>query len=311
MKLVSIVIPCYNSSKTIKNVVNDIMQKFDSIPNYDVQIILVDDFSPDQTYLTIKKICDNNKYVQGLRLSRNYGQAAARMAGMNYVKGDIILCMDDDGQHPVEQIPNMIQEIENGADIVYAHFIKKETTLFKKITSRITRKIYELLQIIPPNIYVSSYFAINGKYRDQIQQYKSPYPSIGTYLYQYTSKFKNIEMVQKERIAGKSGYHLNKLVNLFLNTITNFSIIPVRFMLWVGITSIMLSLLWFIVLLIAALLKINIANGFSIMAGIIALFCSILLLAVSIVGEYIVRMYILISGKPQFSIDFTIEAENK
>ena len=167
------------------------------------------------------------------------------------------------------------------------------------------------MQIIPPNIYVSSYFAINGKYRDQIQQYKSPYPSIGTYLYQYTSKFKNIEMVQKERIAGKSGYHLNKLVNLFLNTITNFSIIPVRFMLWVGITSIMLSLLWFIVLLIAALLKINIANGFSIMAGIIALFCSILLLAVSIVGEYIVRMYILISGKPQFSIDFTIEAENK
>lgn len=311
MKLISIVIPCYNSSKTIKNVVDNILMKFKDIQNYNVQIILVDDHSPDNTFSVIKKICQDSKHVIGIRLSKNYRQAGARMAGLSYAKGDIIVCMDDDGQHPVDKLPEMINSVENGADVVYAHFVKKKTTFFKKVTSRITRKIYEILKIIPPNIYVSSYFAINGKYKEQIKSYNSPYPSIGTYLFQYTSNFVNIDMEQQARLAGKSGYGLGKLINLFLNTITNFSIVPIRFMMWCGIWGSVLSLIWLLFLMIDAIAAHSFTNGFTVLGGLIVLLSSILLFAISMVGEYIVRVYISISGKPQFFIDSIIKSVDK
>lgn len=309
MKTISIVIPCYNSSKTISTVVDAIQKFFDMYKQFNLQIILADDHSPDDTFNVIKHLADKYDNVTGIRLTRNYGQASARMAAISYAEGDVIISMDDDGQHPVERIIDLINEIENGADFVYARFITKKTTLFKKITSSITRKIYQFLGLIPPRIYVSSFFAINGKFKEQIKNYNSPFPSLGTYLYQYTSKFANIDIEQQSRLKGKSGYRLGKLFNLFFNTITNFSIIPIRCIIWLGLGFGFLNLLWLVFQLIGGFIKIAGVNEFTILINIIGIFFSILLFSVGLVGEYVVRIYVSVSGKPQFCIDSKVGKE--
>lgn len=309
MKQISIVVPCYNSSGTITSVVEQIQSVFSENRQYDVQLILVNDCSPDNTFGVIKGLCQRYNNIIGVDLSRNYGQASARMAGMRYVTGDFIICMDDDGQHPVEGIMELISALENGADVVYVHFVTKQTSIFKKITSSITRKIYEMIGIIPSGIYVSSFFAIHGKYKEQLQLYKSPYPSVGTYLFQYTTRFVNINMNQAKRITGKSGYRIRKLFNLFFNSITNFSIVPVRFILGIGLCGVVLSFIWLLLMLICSIFASPLANGFTVLGGILVFICNILLSAMGLVGEYAIRTYVTLSGKPQFSIGSTIYSD--
>ncbi len=300
--LISVAIPCYNSSKTLPFVVDEIKKIFSDKPGYDYEIVLVNDNSPDNTYEVICQICKENPNVIGVDLSKNYGQASAQMAAIKYVKGDIVVFMDDDGQHPANEIFKLINKIEEGYDLVYAHFSQKKHSGFKKITSAINSKILEMTNRKPKDILISSYFALSCFSVESLKKYHSPFPSIGGYLLQTTRKIANVEVEHRARIEGVSNYNFKKLMKLWIQGLTNFSIAPLRLASFIGMISSAVGILAGIVLVIRKIVTPNIAIGYTSLMAAILLIGGLLMMMLGLLGEYIGRIYIVLSNMPQYSV---------
>ena len=224
--VISVCIPCYRSAKTLPRVVEAIKEEFKKHPGYAYQIILVNDGSPDNTFEVITQLCREDENIIGMNLSRNHGQASAKIAALRYATGDALVYMDDDGQHPADGIFKLVAKVEEGYDVVYAHFPKKKTTFFKKLTSDLHNKIAEWTGNKPKGIHRSSFVAWSRFALECVKNYHSPFPSAGAYLLCVTDKFANVGIEHKKRLEGSSGYTLRKLVSLWLNSFTNFSILP-------------------------------------------------------------------------------------
>ncbi|MBQ6153673.1 MAG: glycosyltransferase family 2 protein [Ruminococcus sp.] len=309
MITVSIAIPCYKSSDTIEKVVSEIIRAFEEQEKYDYQIILVNDYPADQTFSIIKRLCQNDRKIIGLNLSKNFGQTSAKMAAIPYAKGDVLVFMDDDGQHPVEGIFALADKILEGYDIVYAYFKNKKHSLFKRITSRIHSKLCEINGIKKKGIHISSFFAVSKFAIDTFREYDSPFPSMGAYLNSVSDKATEIEMPHKERAGGKSGYTFKKLWNLWLNSYTNFSITPLRFIMAGGC---IISLIGFVMGLVKFIIKLitpQLYIGYSTETVLLLLIGGLILLAVGFVGEYIGRIYMTISHMKPYKIREAVNAE--
>ena len=309
MITVSIAIPCYKSSDTIEKVVSEIIRAFEEQEKYDYQIILVNDYPADQTFSIIKRLCQNDRKIIGLNLSKNFGQTSAKMAAIPYAKGDVLVFMDDDGQHPVEGIFALADKILEGYDIVYAYFKNKKHSLFKRITSRIHSKLCEINGIKKKGIHISSFFAVSKFAIDTFREYDSPFPSMGAYLNSVSDKATEIEMPHKERAGGKSGYTFKKLWNLWLNSYTNFSITPLRFIMAGGC---IISLIGFVMGLVKFIIKLitpQLYIGYSTETVLLLLIGGLILLAVGFVGEYIGRIYMTISHIKPYKIREAVNAE--
>ena len=130
-KLISYVIPCYRSQATLPGVVEEIQQTMKKLEQYEYEIVLVNDCSPDGTFDTIRKLCEENDNITGINLAKNFGQHSALMAGFHYAQGEIVICLDDDGQTPADEADKLISGIEQGADVVYAKYIHKHHSGFR------------------------------------------------------------------------------------------------------------------------------------------------------------------------------------
>lgn len=159
MKKISFVIPCYNSSYTIKSVVSEINSTMNLLNNYVYEIVLVNDCSPDNTFEVIKKLALEDEHIISLNLAKNVGQHAALMAGFHYVAGDIVVCLDDDGQTPANEVEKLIDKIEEGYDVVYASYENKQHSGFRNWGSSVNSKMTEIMLGKPKELYISSYFA--------------------------------------------------------------------------------------------------------------------------------------------------------
>ena len=153
--LVTVAIPCYKSAKTLPHVVADIQNQFSLHKEYEYQLVLVNDGSPDQdaTFQTIETLCREDPRIVGVELSKNFGQAAAKMAALRYVQGDVLVYMDDDGQHDARGIFPLVQAVEAGADMAIAEFHGKKHTLFKRFTSWLNTEMLCLTLQKPKNIH--------------------------------------------------------------------------------------------------------------------------------------------------------------
>lgn len=136
-KMVSFVIPCYRSEKTLPGVTNEIEETMKQLPAYDYEVILVNDCSPDGTLETIKTLCREKKNFTGIDLAKNFGQHSALMAGLRCTKGDLAVCLDDDGQTPANEVGKLLSGIEQGADVVYARYGKKHHSGFRNFGSHV------------------------------------------------------------------------------------------------------------------------------------------------------------------------------
>ena len=136
MQKISFVIPCYRSERTLPGVVSEIQDTMKGMSDkYDYEIVLVNDDSPDETYGVIETIAKNADNITGINLARNFGQHAALMAGFHYVSGDIIVCLDDDGQTPATEVGKLLEAVEDGADVAYAKYAHKKHSLFRNFGS--------------------------------------------------------------------------------------------------------------------------------------------------------------------------------
>ena len=145
MSLVSFVIPCYRSENTITAVVDEIRRSMPALPQYEYEIVLVNDCAPDKTLDVISALALNDEHITAIDLAKNFGQNAALMCGMSHAKGDIIICLDDDGQTPAEEAGKLLAKLEEGYDVVYASYEHKQHSNFRNFGTRLNNLMNEVM----------------------------------------------------------------------------------------------------------------------------------------------------------------------
>ncbi len=300
--LISVAIPCYKSKNTISTVVQDIRKAITSSPGYDYQIILVNDYPEDETFQVIRRLCEEDPKIIGINLSKNFGQTAAKMAAIPYAKGDVLVYMDDDGQHPPEGIIPLANKIAEGYDVVFAYFKEKKHSFFKRITSNLNSKLAEVNGTKAKGVHISSFYAISRFAIDSYADYTSPFPAMGGFLNSLTCKTTEIEMPHRPRLEGQSNYTFKKLIKLWLNGFTNFSVIPLRFIFFLGMAIAILGFGFGMGIIISKLLHPNMAAGYTSTMAVLLFLGGLILLSVGFAGEYIGRIYMTVSNMQQYRV---------
>lgn len=299
---ISYVIPCYRSEKTLETVVNEIKVKMASLCQYEYEIILINDCSPDNTFDVISRLCAANKNIIGLDHAKNFGQHAALMAGFHFSSGDIVVCLDDDGQTPADEVDKLLAKIEEGYDVVYAEYENKKHSPFRNIGSNINRKMTEVMLGKPKELYISSYFAAKRFVIDEMIKYQNAYPYVIGLVLRTTKNICNVNVTHRERMEGTSGYSFKKLVALWINGFTSFSVIPLRIASYGGIFVAILGFLYAIYTIITKIIDPNRIIGWSSTISILLILGGLILLVLGMIGEYIGRIYISLNNSPQYVI---------
>lgn len=303
MEKLSFVIPCYNSQKTIGYVVRLINEIVTEKNMFDYEIILVNDFSQDDTSTVIEEIARQNKNIIAINFSRNFGQHAALMAGFRHSSGDVVIYLDDDGQCPVNKIFDLIEPLNNGFDVSMADYGVKKQSKFKNFGSKINDIMAEHLVGKPKKLQLSNFGALKRFVVDEIIKYQSCYPYIAGLILRTTSNIANVKMEENERKEGKSNYNLKKLLSLWLNGFTSFSVKPLRI---ASIAGVVFAFIGFIFGIYTIINKIfinpNIAIGYSTIVSLLTFFSGLVLMIMGMIGEYIGRIYICINKSPQYVI---------
>ncbi|MBQ8961387.1 MAG: glycosyltransferase [Ruminococcus sp.] len=310
MELLSFVIPCYRSEKTIAGVVGQIIGTVEKDGRYDYEIICVNDASPDGTLDVLCQLSDGNDKITVIDLARNFGQHSAIMAGFNYVSGDIIVCLDDDGQTPPEEMFKLIDKLSEGYDMVSAKYPKKKESAFRLLGSWTAAKMGELMVGKPRGVDLNSYYAAKRFVIDETIKYTNAYPNVQGLELRATRNITNVEIEHHERLEGKSGYTLAKLIALWMNGFTAFSEKPLRIASILGIISSLAGFIFGLVIVIRRLIHPNIPIGYSSMMAVILFMFGIVLIVLGLIGEYIGRIYICINNAPQYVIRSVIKKEN-
>lgn len=301
-KLVSFVIPCYRSAETLGGVIAEIDAAMETMEEYGHEIILVNDCSPDNTFEVIRDICAGRKDITGVNLARNFGQHAALMAGFHYVHGEYVICLDDDGQTPANQAGRLLQALENGSDAVYARYEHKQHSAFRNFGSKVNDWMARVMLGKPKDLYLSSYFAVKRFIVDEMLRYTNPYPYVIGLVLRATRNITNVDVDHREREIGSSGYTIGKLLALWFNGFTAFSIKPLRAATFLGAFSAVAGFLYGTYTIIKKLVNPNVVIGFSSLMSAIVFFGGIVMLMLGIIGEYIGRIYISLNNSPQYVI---------
>lgn len=302
MKKISYVIPCYKSEQTITGVIDEIRKTMETLSRYTYEIILVNDCSPDNTFQVIETLANQNDNICAINLAKNFGQHAALMAGFHYVKGDILVCLDDDGQTPADEVGKLLQEIENGQDVVYAKYEHKKHSPFRNFGSAVNEKMAQFLLGKPKELYVSSYFATRRFVVDEMLKYDKSYPYVIGLVLRTTKKIANVTVKHREREIGSSGYTIGKLLALWMNGFTAFSVKPLRIATWIGISCAALGFIYGIYTIIKKFINPNVPLGFSSLMSALMFIGGMILFMLGLLGEYIGRVYISMNNAPQYVI---------
>ncbi|MBQ8914059.1 MAG: glycosyltransferase family 2 protein [Lachnospiraceae bacterium] len=308
MKKLSFVIPCYRSEQTLTGVVDDIydaMKEFQD--RYSFEIILVNDCSPDGTYKVIKELAKKHDNITGINLAKNFGQQGALMAGFHKAAGDAIVCLDDDGQTPPSEVGKLIAKYEEGYDVVYSRYTNKKHSFFRNFGSFVNDKMAVLLIGKPKELYASSYYIVDRFVVDEVIKYNNPYPYILGLILRTTNNIANVDIIHKAREVGESGYNMKKLLGLWLNGFTSFSIVPLRIATGTGVTISFLSLIYIIYIVVRKLVNPDISIGWSSTMSAILFVGGVIMCMLGMLGEYIGRIYIGLNNSPQYVVRETTD----
>ena len=297
----SFVIPCYNSSQSISLVVKEIQDKMLEMQETEYEIILVNDHSKDNTKEVIFSLADQPN-IRAISLAKNSGQDAACLCGYKASKGDYVISLDDDGQNPANEVDKLINKLNEGYDVVIAHYPNKQHESWRNIGS----KVNDIMEIEmlgkPKELYVGSYFIAKRFIIDQITQYTNPYPYIRGLLLSATDNIANVDVHHRSREFGTSQYTLKKLLGLWINGFTSFSVKPLRISTVIGGIIALLGFVMTLYAVIHKLLHPEISAGWASLMSVITLIGGMILLMLGMIGEYVGRIYISINHTPQYVI---------
>ncbi len=304
--LLSVVIPCYNSEKSIAKVVEmtmDVMKT--SLPAYQVEFVLVNDYSKDGTFAEIRKLAARYPNVHGIDLLRNFGQHNALMCAFHYAKGDLILGMDDDMQTHPSQIPAILRKMEEGFDVVYGVYPKSTNSAGKQLTSWFNKVTSRILLGRPKDIRSSNFWVITKKVRDEVITFPNYNPYVDALFCRVTTKIGNVEIEHHVREYGRSGYTIWKLMKLWL-AYFNYSVIPLRIASVLGIVTACIGFIAGIVTVISKLIRPSLTVGWASIVSILLFFFGLTLLVLGVIGEYIGDIVMAINKSPQYIVRETV-----
>lgn len=301
---VSFVIPCYRSQDTIGEVVREITDTMALRPQLRYEILLVNDCSPDDVYGVICRLSAKNRHIRGISLAKNFGQQAALMAGMRAAAGEVIVCLDDDGQTPACEVFSLLDALSPDADVVYAAYLwaHKMHSGFRNFGSWMNEKMLQFFLHKPKGLEITSFFAAKRYVIDEICRYSGPYSYTEGLILRSVKRVCNVPVTHRGRICGESGYTFGKLFGLWMNGFTAFSVVPLRISSLVGCACAAGGFLYMIVTVIQHFIDNEVPMGYSSLMAMLLFLCGIILMMLGVAGEYIGRLYITANNSPQYVV---------
>ncbi len=301
----SFVIPCYRSERTIAVVVDEIRAAMARRPEADYEVVMVDDHSPDGVFERIVELCKGDPaHLHGIALARNLGQHAALLAGYTRTTGDYVVSLDDDGQTPASEVWTLFDRLQDGGfDVVYASYTEKRNGVFRDFGSWVNDLMACWLLDKPRALKVTSFFVARRFVIDEILRYGQAFPYVIGLVLRATRNVANVSVVHRARLDGVSGYTFLKLVSLWMNGFTAFSVKPLRIASFLGFASALFGLglgVW--VVFKKLFVNPDVPAGYSSLMSVILFVGGVLMLILGLIGEYIGRIYICLNRSPQYVI---------
>ena len=298
---VSVVVPVYNSQATLKELSDRIKAVLEPLVEY-FEVIFVNDCSHDDSWKVITELVGQNSNIYGLNLMRNYGQHNALLAGIRKAEYEVIVTIDDDLQHPPEEIPKLLRKLNQGYDVVYGKPAQRSHSFWRNLSSKLLKTVLKIVLGAEMGYHSSAFRAFWSVMGRGFIHFADAQLSIDVLLSWSANRVTHILVDHHARSVGKSGYSLRKLFLLAFNMLTGYSILPLRIASGVGLMTSLFGLLMFFYVVIKRLLQTNYVPGFAFIASEVALFAGLQLFAVGVIGEYLARLHFRTMGKPPYVV---------
>jgi glycosyltransferase involved in cell wall biosynthesis len=297
----SIVIPVYNSAAILPELVERLLPVLAACAPR-CEVVLVNDGSRDESWETISRLAAGEPRVRGIDLMRNYGQHNALLCGIRAAAGALVVTMDDDLQHPPEEIPKLLAALSQDVDVVYGTPLAERHGLLRDLASRTTKLVLQGAMGAAVARRVSAFRAFRTELRAAFDRYDNPYVSIDVLLTWATTRFAAVPVRHEERRSGTSNYSFRLLARHALNMVTGFSVGPLRLASLIGFASTLLGLGVLAYVVGRYLIQGTSVPGFPFLASVIAIFSGAQLFTLGIIGEYLARMHFRMMSRPVYTV---------
>lgn len=306
---ISVVVPVYRSEASLRPLVERLLVVLPPLTP-ELEIILVNDGSPDSCWPLIEELARANPCVRGIDLMRNFGQHNALLCGIRSARYSVIVTLDADLQHPPEEIPNLLAKLAEGFDVVYGIPEKKQHAPGRDLASRTIRVLLKAMRVETAGIG-NSFRAFRAPLRDAFAVYHGPFVSIDVLLTWGTRRFTSLPVRHNPRPDGRSSYSFFRLLAHSFDVVTGFSTAPLQIASWIGFFFTLFGI-GVLVYVVGRYLMLGYSMpGFPFLASIIAIFAGAQLFALGIIGEYLARMHFRIMDRPTYVIRQTAESQMK
>lgn len=299
--MISIVIPVYRSAQSLPELHRRLTEVFDARAQA-VEMLFIEDCGGDDSWDVVKRLSEADQRVRGMRMSRNYGQHNALLCGIRAARGDVIVTIDDDLQHPPEELPKLLAKLDEGFDVVYGPPQQQQHGLLRDIASNVTKLALEEAMGAANARQVSALRAFRTRLRDAFAAYRSPTVNIDVLLTWGSTRFAAVPVRHELRKFGESGYTAGKLIRHALNMMTGFSTRPLQIASLLGFGFALLGFMLLAYVLIRWLQHGSIVPGFAFLASMIAIFSGVQLLTIGIIGEYLARIHFRTMDRPPYAV---------
>ncbi len=290
--LYSIIIPVYNSENSLKELYERIMTVFDSVLNEKFEMILVNDSSGDNSWEVMQELHKADKRVKIINLANNFGQHAALLCGLKYFSGEFVVMMDDDLQHPPEEIPKMISVLHENpdVDVVFGDYKSKKHSLHRNLGSFIVNRIGKMVTKRDNDIRVTSFRVVRAELAKKLISINIQQPRVGGLIMHSTNRVMSVEVEHQPRVYGKSGYKFSRLYKDFLSIIIGNSVLPLKIISTFGVIVSLISMLIAAYYFIRYFVRGVSAVGWTSLIVAITFFSGVILFTLGIIGEYLIRI---------------------
>lgn len=298
---VSIVVPVYRSEAILPHLAQKVREVMAG-SGWSYELILVNDVSPDASWEVIKRLAGEDPSVRGICLSKNVGQHNATMAGLGRVRGEVVVVMDDDLQHPPEAVLRLVASIRSGFDVCYTRYVNRQHALWKKLGSWFNDRVATMLLNKPRGLYLSSFKAMHRRVADEVVKYDGPYAYVDGLILDVTRRIDVLTIDHQARFAGEGNYNLRRSLSLWLKMATSFSVVPLRVATVLGLSITALSAVAGVVVIVRKLFHPELASGWASVIVTLLFVGGIQTFCLGLLGEYLGRAYLKINKKPQFVV---------
>ena len=297
----SVVIPVYNSENSLRPLVERLAAALPAFSSA-YEVIFVNDASRDNSWQVICALAQEYAWVSGINLMRNYGQHNALLCGIRSARYELVITMDDDLQHPPEELHRLVVRLEEGFDVVYGTPAQEQHGLLRDLASQVTKLALQSAMGVETARKVSALRVFRTQVRDAFADYQGPFVSIDVLLTWGTTRFASVAVRHDPRTIGVSNYTLRRLITHALNMMTGFSVLPLQLASLMGFVLAAFSVLVLIWVMGRYLLEGTPIPGFPFLASIIGIFSGAQLLALGVIGEYLARMHFRLMDKPSYVV---------